>query len=102
MKGTMTIKTTDGHSFVKELDRPPTLDELIKAVGGHIEFIPGFEHFMGNDAIAYCNEEGKLDGLPINESATALWEDQHQGIIDDVLVGNIVILSGDEEFMEAQ
>ena len=62
------------------------------------------------NCVALCNEHGKLDHLPMNEIATALWSDalRRKGInlIDersrkpvDWLVGSIVVLFGDREFM---
>ena len=41
-----------------------TLKELQKFVGGYIELVPCA------DRVAYCNEEGRLNGLPPNALAS--------------------------------
>lgn len=103
MKGTMTIIKVDGTTEVKTYDgAPQPLEDLNAAVGGWIELIPYFDKYKGEPCIAYCNEEGKLDGLSFNEEATLLWEKQIGNPIDDILVGNVAIIQGDKEFMEAQ
>ena len=62
--------------------------------------------------VAFCNEDGKGRGLPINRRATLLWRaaiSQHNDIPatmipmlrEDFLVGDVAILVGDKEFMEA-
>lgn len=63
------------------------LSELQKLVGGYIEGLN-----FGENARAYVNEEGKLEGLPYNQLATALCHIYNVGLIDDVIVGNLVIL----------
>jgi hypothetical protein len=62
----------------------PALQDL---VGGYIEGLGAPDA----DWHAYCNEEGKIEGLPINRFATALahalgWP------VGDVLVGTVVFL----------
>lgn len=52
-------------------------------------------------AVAFCHEEGKLQSLPLNRVATAFWfreigEAMAQKL-NDVLVGNIVIIQCDTE-----
>jgi hypothetical protein len=100
MKGTMTIIKVDGSAELIELDRKPDLVDLQETVGGYIEIVPMFETFGGRECVCFCNEEGKLDGLPVNIVATQHWVNQ-TGPIDDFLVGNVVICQGDDEFMEA-
>jgi hypothetical protein len=60
---------------------------------------------------AFCNEEGKNDGLPYNETATLLWaatlvKDGHlkpgadgSVAMPDVLVGPVAIVIGDPEVL---
>jgi hypothetical protein len=61
--------------------------------------------------VAFCDEDGKKKGLPVNKTATYLWETalrlvKHPGLMTydgqvyDYLVGSIVVVSGDKEFME--
>lgn len=59
------------------------LQFLQEAVGGHIELVP----MRRDDLTMYCNDEGKLDGLPINHLATAIAD-----LMDDILVGDVVLL----------
>ena len=57
------------------------LKELQEFVGGFIELVPG-------TTTAYCNEEGRLKGLPFNSQASDLF-----GM---VLVGNVVVCNKKE------
>lgn len=66
-----------------------TLDELQELVGGYIELVPG-EHTETYDVVV--NEEGKLRGLEANPTAT-----EYCGVTGlDTLVGNVLILTGEE------
>jgi hypothetical protein len=112
MRGVLTIiPVGDGAVSSKELAAPPALAALQRGVGGGtIEVVPyftrydaepGYGPYKGEPCVAFCNEEGKLNGLPINFRATALWHAQEPRFIGrDVLVGPIVIVTGDRELME--
>ena len=66
-----------------------TLDELQELVGGYIEIL---RNPKGKDFDAVLNEEGKLHGLDANPAAT-----EYCGVTDlDTLVGNVLILEGEE------
>lgn len=88
---------------------PPSLDFLQDAVGGPIELIPHFSSIAISGYIrncfAYCNEEGKLQRLKPNAKAQQLWQDAmvRTGVelTGDVLLGSVVILYGDNTFMES-
>ena len=92
----------------QSLSAPPALKVLQDAVGGYIEAVPGFNCLERGGkvirCVAYCNEEGKLHGLAPNHAATRLWDRAlPAGLrpsLADVLVGPIVILFGDRDFME--
>lgn len=99
--------TGELHKFTE----PPTLQFMRDAVEGDLELVPGFDSIGGRRCVAFCNEHGKLDhvNLPMNETATALWEtalnnrrstlrDAYGGSID-WLVGPVLVLYGDDEFM---
>jgi hypothetical protein len=108
MRGTMiTIKAdgTETVTFIERKARTATslLPDLQKAVGGYIEQVPGFHCYLVEGVpmpcVALCNEEGKLHNLPLNEKATRLWRQQWR--TTDVLVGDVVVLYGDDKFMAA-
>ncbi len=63
----------------------PSLDVLQGIVGGYIE------HISGHGWHAYCDEEGKLTGKPVNLVATRLAH-AHGWPVGDVLVGTVVFL----------
>jgi hypothetical protein len=78
------IKTDDS---VEVVDAHVNLKWLQNTVGGYIEGFYG----RSSDWHGYCNEEGKLKSLPINQLATAFarelgWPG------NDVLVGDVVFL----------
>jgi hypothetical protein len=108
------------------LHEPPTLQDLQKAAGGYIESVPHFISYWTDEdrkyvsCIAYCNENGKRDGLKFNGRATLNWDTalrrikradgepaflsglmDMQGQPTDVLCGPIIVVVGDEEFMQA-
>lgn len=116
MEGTAIVYHADGsvnlHGPLKE---GPPLKWLREQVKGHIELVPLFQSIkvggIEHKCIAYCNEEGKLHLMPVNRTATELWDSSiktinrgslrdKDGQYLDVLVGSIVVLFGDEEFME--
>jgi len=100
MKGTVLTIFADGLEVAKEYDRAPTLTELQDAVGGgYIEAVPKFEEFRGVVCVVFCDEEGKLKGLPVNMKATTHWNQNVR--TDDFLVGPIAICYGDDEFFAA-
>jgi hypothetical protein len=109
MKGVLTIIPV-GNAAVssKELAAAPHLEDLRGLVGGDIELVPFFTKFEREPCVAFCNETDKLKGLPINHRATALWhaaalwhaQGEPRFIGRDVLVGPIVIVTGDRELME--
>ena len=79
---------------------------LQKAVGGYIEAIPYFNdiNVAGEvvPCVAYCNEEGKLRNLSPNMSATSLWGlslARQRRVPHDILLGPVVIIIGDAEFL---
>lgn len=84
----------DDTFTVDEID--VSLSSLQALVGGYIEAA------MSNErGTIFCNEEGKLEGLPVNRLATWLWRSLAPGQYADSLVGTVVVLgpvdsSGDE------
>ena len=69
-----------------------SLEDYQKVVGGYIEGIPIREH---PDTTVFINEEGKLQGLPLNKRATEILR---QSIFSrDAIVGDVLILSINED-----
>jgi hypothetical protein len=116
MKGVYLKINVDGTIDTTLADTPPTLDKLKEGIGGgYIELVPLFNKIDYNrkivHCVAFCDEDGKNKGLPLNKTATRLWETAlklvgHPGLktpdgrIADYLVGSILVVSGDKEFME--
>lgn len=69
--------------YVKEI--PNELDAMQEIVGGHIEFI---EH-EGYDL--FCNEEGKINGLPLNRPL------YYEGQLYDIIAGTFFLSKADED-----
>lgn len=79
------VKTDTTVTEVHPLNgRDFSLDELNGFVGGHIELV------TLRDCYIVCNEEGKLEDLPVNIKATHFW----RGLLPecgDFLVGDVLI-----------
>lgn len=71
--------------FEIRTDKPPTLEEAQKFVGGLVQLV----EFDNGDQLL-MNEEGKLNGLPFNNEATKLWENNFGKT--DVIVGDVLLL----------
>lgn len=112
MKGTMLVfKPGQSRPVVTPIDGPPTLELLKPALnGGYLEVVPHFRA-IGHDGkqhacVALCDEDGKRNQLPFNPVATFLWDKAMRvatgvGCHPDYLVGPVVVVFGDDEFMEA-
>src|SRR5215475_12119959 len=78
MKGTMIIMGPEGGQTVRAISAKIDLEELQQAVDGYIELVPYFDEIEHDGkryaCSVFCNEEGKLKGMPINVRATRLWE----------------------------
>lgn len=68
-------------------------DEISKAVGGYIQLVPLQNDFAGY--AMYVHEEGKLLGLPINDLATAVWENSYGRT--DIILGNAVLINANTD-----
>jgi hypothetical protein len=128
MQGTMLIyRPGKTEPEVREFDRAPDEGDLKDGIGGGwLEMVPGFTSITYRDELRSCvalvDEEGKLDyrtsGLKksapdeTNQWATLLWDRAlkragHPGLITpdgqvaDYLVGQVAVLFGDREFMDA-
>lgn len=63
------------------------LKELQEAVGGWIQAVD-----LSDTLTMWLNEEGKLNGLPLNTQATDLWEEVYGKT--DFIVGNVIFTGG--------
>ncbi|MCA4995155.1 DUF3846 domain-containing protein [Tsukamurella tyrosinosolvens] len=64
-------------------------DEINKVVGGRFEAIDSTTTY---ELSFWCNDEGKLIGLPVNDRATLLlWSTNHAFINRDVLAGDVLV-----------
>jgi hypothetical protein len=96
------IKPTDLQiPLPEELISIPKYEQLKAALnGGMLEVVPHLNKFMGRNCVAFCDEEGKLNGLPSNFLAQKIWEESFgRAIIEDHLVGPIVIIVGSPSFL---
>lgn len=109
--------------IIRPATHDPALTELQEAVDGWIEIVPFFQSVLIDshtiDCVAYCNEEGKLAGLPVNLPATQAWHRAMQRIVNadggrafpnglfgadgaplELLVGPIIVVAGDAAFLQ--
>jgi hypothetical protein len=110
MKGTMVVlPAREKRALIHQFSRTPTLEELKAGIGGgYLELIPGFTTvgYAGvvMTCVAFCDEDGKRKELAFNETATQIWQAALRRrtplrVMPDHLVGDVVILFGDREFM---
>jgi hypothetical protein len=86
---------------IEELLMVPTFHKIKAGLnGGLLEIVPYFNKFMGRPCVAFVDEEGKMKNLTPNRTAQLLWEKAYGGpILEDYLVGNVVIVIGSPEFL---
>ena len=106
MRGTMLTLKVDGTTSRQDFSEMPHISVFQKAVGGYIEVVPHFHSiwFEGKteSCVAFCNEEGKLRGAPVNPTANVLWQVAAGPKAGrDTLVGDVIVLYGDDDFMDA-
>lgn len=104
MRGVIIALNYDGTRNRVEINSADILRELQWIVEGPIEQVPGFNSYAGYKCVAFCHEEGKLKELPFNHQATTYWYEalkQNNLSSLEVLLGNIAVVYGDKEFMEA-
>jgi hypothetical protein len=96
----LTIHPSGTYSYQK-LTGIPTLDMLKEHITGPLEIVPLLDKLGVSRCIAFCDENGKQKGLEINRAAQALWRlAVGRPITEDHLVGSIVIVVGDDAFLE--
>ena len=60
---------SNSHVEIHNSTKPLDLNDRQAIVGGNIEFVA-----LKGEVGYYINEEGKIDGIPRNDLATAYWE----------------------------
>jgi hypothetical protein len=79
---------TDGVAVEVEIaEEGQRLEQLQEAVGGWVEAVD-----LSPTLTMWCNEEGKLIGLPFNPLATDLWEESFGKT--DLIKGNVIFTGG--------
>jgi hypothetical protein len=81
---------------VVDVTERDALGHLQQLVGGYIQVVP-VEH---DNVSFFANEEGKIQGLPLNERADTVWEfllPQSYRVPGDYLVGDCVLIGCDPE-----
>lgn len=104
--GIMMVVHPDGTTKTEMIRRAPRLQDMQALVGGMIESVPLVDHRAVGEGdkqrvVAFCNEEGKLHGLPVNPEATRMWHKSVGTNYPDVLVGTVIFLWGDAAFMRS-
>ena len=88
MKTALRINT-DFTTEVLDLEED-SLKKLQGAVGGWVQAVD-----LRDDLTLWCNEEGKLIGLPTNVIGTHLWEKSFG--MTDMIMGDIVFTGGTDD-----
>lgn len=114
MQGTLHIIPANPDATARKvhLDRPITQKEIQDAVGGPIGFISNFDTVNQEGTIslcyAFCDEQARHRKRPQNRKATTMWSQAlvrrfgaGQAELPEVLLGSVVVITGDSEFMEA-
>lgn len=71
-----------------------SLEKAQELVGGLVQVVPQFNKYLDQPCVVLCDEEGKLKGKDYNNRATGEWYKALGGAVDDVLVGNVVVIVG--------
>jgi hypothetical protein len=86
----MNVFVVEPYREPYEKDIDPGLESLQHEVGGDIECVYPFD----DEVAVICNDEGKLEGLPLNRSLR-----DEDGEIYDVVAGTFLVVGlGEENF----
>ncbi len=91
-KGSYVLIKPQGEDEAVIVDKV-SLEKAQDLVGGYVEVVPMFNRYLGASCVVLCDEEGKLKGKDRNNRATLEWY-KCTGPIDDLLVGNVLVLMG--------
>ena len=81
-KNKITVLLVQTGRYPKTVEIDDTLEAMQRLVGGDIEEYMPFE----DEVAIICNEEGKMNGLPLNR---AVYDSEHQMI--DIMAGDFFI-----------
>jgi hypothetical protein len=84
----LTVLLVEPNRYPKVVEIGSDLSDLQKAVGGYIEVVYPFEEKVG----LIVNEEGKMNGLPLNRALR-----DENGEIYDVVAGSFLVTGLTEE-----
>lgn len=108
MQGTMiVVHATDPTYLLRDLDKPPTVDAIQKLVGGPFAVLTGFDTMYFKNALHRCVAFRKEEyGDFYNANAVALWQaaverKEEFERVTLVLYGDVVVILGDEELLQA-
>lgn len=87
----LSVNEDGGFVFGDETHEVISLEFLQSFVGGWVQVVPLAGSLSGLSM--WLNEEGKFSDLPVNELATAIWEDSYGKT--DFIVGNVLITGGE-------
>lgn len=85
------IVTTDGDVKTTDFVVGNSYEMIRQGVGGYIECVA-----LNNGIDMWVNEEGKLDGLPLNLTATVIFGGNF-GLGRDIIMGDVVFTGGVDE-----
>ena len=88
MSESMTVLLIQPESYPKEITMDTGLEALQAAVGGYIEVVYPFDDPVG----LVVNEEGKINGLPLNRALR-----DEGGAIYDVIAGDFLVVGLTED-----
>lgn len=87
----LVLKTNNTIEVEEDTEEFVSYATLSRAVGGMIEAVT-----LPNGLTLWVNEEGKMDGLPVNDYATKLFTSAF-GAGVDIIVGNAIITGGADD-----
>ena len=88
---TAIVIKSDGTIGSVAFDEKQDPEMLARTIGGWLQVVP----FPDFNVEMWMHEEGKLIGLPVNRTATKLWQKQYGAT--DVIVGDVVLLGGADD-----
>lgn len=87
LPATIAVLSVPADGPARLIEMTFTLDAAQSLVGGNLQALP-----LTRDSTLYCNEDGKWQGLPVNEAANRLARSASLGLApDDFIVGTVLV-----------